>query len=74
MKTLRHLFIAFLTYGSSFAQFISDMNFTDIYGISPIENCDLVDLLSIEVNSQNGAPVLNVLTDSPYLIYATHKF
>lgn len=36
--------------------------------ISPLENCNLVDLLSMEVNSQNGALVLNVFTDSPYLI------
>ena len=32
MKTLYPLLIAVLTYGSSFAQFTSDMNFTDIYG------------------------------------------
>lgn len=32
MKTLRPLLIAFLTYGSSFAQFTDDMNFTDING------------------------------------------
>ena len=36
--------------------------------ISPVENCDLIDVLSIEVDSQNGALVLNVFTDSPYLI------
>ena len=32
MKTLYPLLIAVLTYGSSWAQFTSDMNFTDIYG------------------------------------------
>ena len=32
MKTLHPLLIAVLTYGSSFAQFTSEMNFTDIYG------------------------------------------
>ena len=36
--------------------------------ISPVENCNLVDLLSMEINSQNGTLILNVFTDSPYLI------
>ena len=31
-------------------------------------NCDLIELLSMEINNQNGALVLNVFTDSPYLI------
>lgn len=36
--------------------------------ISPLENCNLVDLISMEVNSQNGALIINVFSDSPYLI------